>query len=418
MYFAIHLQRKVWAQLFVVFAESLLFSLPAAAQSLKVDTIAGQAGVPGGVDGAGTAALFDRPSGVASDTRGNVYVTMDQCVRKIAADGQVSTLAGVYGVAGYADGSGSLARFYYPSGIAVDSAGNVYVSDTGRIRKIDPSGYVTTLAGLADNVPPGAVNLLGPLAIDPAGNIYVGQDAAPIFPGGIVSVAIRKITPSGFVTTVAGGFTTGHADGFGPSASFDILGCLATDASGTLYICDHQAIRKMTPDGWVSTVAGEWAIFGSAGSVGTARFGYAAGIAPDSYGNLYVLDSYKRTVQKLSPDGTSIIVAGVPDRFGSTDGTGPVARFESPHGMTIAPSGELYIADTFNHTIRRAVVTRDGDTNGDGVINVADIVYLINHLFAGGPQPVGNGDADHNTLIQVTDVFYLINHLFSNGPPP
>ena len=151
-----------------------------------VTTLAGLAGSSGSANGTGSAARFYYPFGVAVDSAGNVYVadTGNNTIRKVTPAGVVTTLAGLAGSSGSADGTGSAARFNYPSGVAVDSAGNVYVADTGNntIRKVTPAGVVTTLAGLAGS--PGSADGTGSaarfyyphgVAVDSAGNVYVAD---------------------------------------------------------------------------------------------------------------------------------------------------------------------------------------------------------------------------------------------------
>jgi sugar lactone lactonase YvrE len=224
-----------------------------------VTTLAGRAGQIGSTDGTGTAARFNNPSGVAVDRAGNICVADfgDFTIRKITPDGRVTTLAGAAGEMGSADGAGSAARFFNPSGVAVDSTGNVYVVDSENhtIRKITPDRVVTTLAGTAG--PPGysdgaggAARLGFPVgvAVDSTGNIYVASSSG--------YSTIRKITPDGMVTTLAGrvaevgiGNGTGSADGMGSAARFDNPYGLAVDSAGNVYVADfgNNRITKGTP---------------------------------------------------------------------------------------------------------------------------------------------------------------------------
>jgi len=226
-----------------------------------VSTLAGTAEAFGSADGAGAEARFNSPKGVATDRAGNVYVadSGNNTVRKISPTGVVSTLAGAAGIFGSTDGFGAVAQFHGPTGIAVDRAGNVYVadSDDSIVRKITPAGMVSTLAGT-----PGAIgssdgagmtarfNEPTGIATDSAGNVFIADSG---------NDTIRKITPAGAVSTLAGtAGVSGSADGTGPAARFDGPSAVATDSAGDVYVADtnNNTIRKISPAGVVSTIAG------------------------------------------------------------------------------------------------------------------------------------------------------------------
>ncbi|GHV72835.1 hypothetical protein AGMMS49940_01370 [Spirochaetia bacterium] len=308
----------------------------------------------GYADGTGTEVRFYNPEGVAVDNAGNVYVadTSNQRIRKISPSGAVTTLAG--GVPyGYADGTGTEARFYYPKGVAVDNAGNVYVADSynHRIRKISPSGAVTTLAG---GVSYGYADGTGTearfyypegVAVDNAGNVYVADTS---------NQRIRKISPSGAVTTLAGGVPYGYADGTGTEARFYYPKGVAVDNAGNVYVADsyNHRIRKISPSGAVTTLAGGVS-YGYADGTGTeARFYYPEGVAVDNAGNVYVADTSNQRIRKISPSGAvTTLAGGVP--YGYADGTGTEARFSYPRGVAVDNAGNVYVADTNNHSIRK-----------------------------------------------------------------
>jgi sugar lactone lactonase YvrE len=324
-----------------------------------VSTLAGLAGSPGSVDGIGSAARFGYPTGVAVDGEGNVYVADagNNTIRMVTPAGVVSTLAGLAGVAGSVDGTGSAARFNYPAGVTVDRSGNVYVGDTDNstIRKIMPVGVVSTLAGLASNS--GSVDGTGSgarfngprgVAVDGSGNVYLADSE---------NFTIRKILPAGAVSTFAGGVRTfGSADGTGSDARFNSPWGVAVGSSGNLYVADSQnhTIRKVTPAGVVSTLAGLAGSYGSADGTGSeARFYNPSGLAVDGSGNVYVADTYNQTIRKVSPFGVVSTLAGLAGSYGSADGTGSAARFRAPTGVVVDGTGDVYVADRGNHTIRK-----------------------------------------------------------------
>jgi len=324
-----------------------------------VTTLAGLAGSVGSADGTGTAARFSSPVGVTTDRSGNIYVAdrNNYAIRKITPAGEVTTLAGLAGSRGSADGTGSVARFYYPEGVAADGGGNVYVADTSNhtIRKITPAGVVTTLAGLAENRgnadgTGSAARFSDPagLAIDSSGNIYVAAGHT-----------IRKITAAGEVTTLAGlaGATgTGSADGIGSAARFYNPSGVATDGNENIYVADtfNYTIRKITAAGEVTTLAGLAGFGQSADGTGTeARFYLPYGVAVGSSGNVYVADSNNETIRKITPAGEVTTLAGVAGSSGSADGPGSAARFAFPLGVATDTSENIYVADSNNATIRK-----------------------------------------------------------------
>jgi hypothetical protein len=233
-------------------------------------------GNSGSGDGTGSAARFYNPWGVAVNSAGNVYVAdaYNHTIRKVTPGGVVTTLAGLAGSSGSVGGTGSAARFYYPYGAAVDSAGNVYVADTGNctIRKVTPGGMVVTLAGLAGSS--GSADGTGStarfsapygVAVDSAGNGYVAD------------TLIRKVTPSGVVTTLAGAAGgSGSANGTGSAARFNKPCAAAVDGAGNVYVADmcNDTIRKVTPGGVVTTLAGLAGSDGSADGTGSAACFY------------------------------------------------------------------------------------------------------------------------------------------------
>ena len=272
-----------------------------------------------------------------------------------------STLAGQPTV-GTNDGTGGAAQFHYPQGVAVDSAGNVYVADSGNytIRKVTPTGLVTTLAVRLGN-PTG-------VAVDSAGNIYVADTG---------NSTIRKVTPAGVVTTLAGQPGIGGTnDGTNSAARFGLPLGVAVDSATNLYVADtgNGLIRKVTPVGtnWVvTTLAGLGNVAGGVydGTNSAALFDYPGGVAVDSAGNLYVADTMNSTIRKVTPEGTNWVVTTLAgQRFGlvlngegvyvpltnngNADGNGSAARFFWPYGVAVDSATNVYVADSYNNTIR------------------------------------------------------------------
>lgn len=304
----------------------------------------------GTANGAGATARFNRLRAVAVSAAGHLYATdyEKQMIRKVTPNGNVSTLAG-RGDAGEYDGVGTNASFFYPVGIALDAAGNVYVADENQsIRKINQAGVVSTLLAFnpqndqpwsIDNV--ASATFMGgqAVAVDGSGNVYVIEN----MPEG--GARIRKITAAGVVSTLAGGNRYGAADGGGPVATFSSPGGIAADASGNLYVADtgNYKIRKIRPDGVVSTLAGSGA-GGDVNGPGTqARFGQLAGIAVDAAGNVYVADVAARKIKKVTPQGVVSTLAGV--GVGNFDGAGAGTGFDSPTGVAVDAAGNVYVAD-------------------------------------------------------------------------
>ena len=224
------------------------------------------------------------PLGITVDTDGNVYATVGNTIRKIFPDGTVMVLAGsVSADFGYADGQGAEARFSIPFGITVDDSGTVYVAD-------------------------------------------------------LLNYKIRKISPDGTVSTLAGS-TSGFTDGQGTSAQFGFPFDVALDGVGNIYVTDGK-IRKVTSNGLVTTVAGSTSGYLD-GSIANAQFNGPRGIIFDPAGNLYICDSGNFVVRRIAPDGTVVTVAGT--TFGNIDGPGSSAKFGQTLGLAMDATGAFYL---------------------------------------------------------------------------
>ncbi len=183
-------------------------------------------------------------------------------------------------------------------------------------------------------------------ALDGDGNLYVTDSN---------NRTIRKVTPAGVVTTFAGSAgLSGSDDGTGPAARFEYPKGVAVDGDGNLYVTDNHTIRKVTPAGVVTTIAGTAGSYGSTDGTGAAaRFWEPYGVAVDGDGNVYVADSFNRTIRKVTPAGVVTTLAGSAGSSGSVNGIGPAARFSSPTGVVVDGDGNLYVIDSYNRTIRK-----------------------------------------------------------------
>jgi len=334
-----------------------------------VSTLAGS-GARGYQDGGAATARFSRPTGVALDSSGNVYVAdaVNHRIRKITEDGgtwTVSTLAGS-GTAGYQDGGAATARFNWPYGVALDSSGNVYVADryNNRIRKITQTGGTWAVSTLAGSGTAGyqdggaaAAWFSDPtgVALDSSGDVYVAEYG---------NDRIRKITQTGgtwTVSTLGGSGARGYQDGAAADARFNNPTRVAVDSSGNVYVADfaNNRIRKITQTGEVSTLAGSGTQGHQDGGAASAQFNSPYGVAVDSSGNVYVADAGNNRIRKITRTGEVSTLAGSGTAGYQDDATATV-QFNSPYGVALDSSGNVYVADAGNNRIRK--ITEDGGT--------------------------------------------------------
>ena len=359
-------------------------------------------------DGVGAEAKFDRPYGLAIDAQGDLFVgEFDRfIVRKVTLSGAVTTVAGSPSRQGCDDGRAPNASFYDTTLLTTDTSGNIYVADAGvsRIRKISSDGAVSTLphldaaiglqdllkspVGLNDTTPKGIV-------ADAAGNLYVS-----------VRDAVLKITPDGTESVFAGspqrrprGHEEGPAgterrDGFGIEARFKDAGGMTIDGAGNLYVIDLLRIRKITPDGYVSTLPVAAPLTAAANNLNTAiRYFHPHAIAVAPSGDLYVTDAMNAVVDRISPSGFITIFAGKLHSQGREDGPAATARFAYPNGIAVGSDGNIYVADSSNDSIRK--ITPSGDVSTfAGVSSYIEETYSPRPAPKSSPAPQMQEDSD------------------------
>lgn len=293
-------------------------------------------GEPGWNNGS-KGAQFLAPYGIATDAENNIYVTEQfpgslGIVRKITAEGVVSTFAGSWTVDGFnffRDGPSNTALFLGTFGVTTDNQNNVYVSDASnnRIRKI-AAGNVSTMLYNANVNPRG-------VARDAQGNMYFSSGNE-----------IKKLTSSGDMTTLAGAFISGLKNGPGESARFSTPFGIALDNRGNVYVADegNDCIRKITPDGVVSTLAGTGVAGNTNGPANVAQFNSPTGVVTDAHDNVYVADMANNLIRKITPGGVVSTLAG----------DGSKVLFNEPIGIAINRQGSyLYVTDHRNLKVRR-----------------------------------------------------------------
>jgi ABC-type branched-subunit amino acid transport system substrate-binding protein len=422
-------------------------------EGVAVSTLAGD-GHWGYRDAPGTQARFYGLEGIAIDEQGSIYVAerFGNRIRRISPDGMVSTLAGT-GVAGYADGPASSAQFNFPFGIAVDIAGNVYVADTfnHRIRIIHPDGPALPAppvpTGTEGSVAEGSssAGTVSTLAGDGEAGYRDGPalqarfdrptDVALSATTGILYVAdagnnrIRAISPDGMVTTLAGSGKRGFRDGSPDQAQFNGLQYIAVDRDGNIYAADavsfegrgNHAVRRITPEGMVTTVAGTGHPGPADGPAAEAGFSLPSGLDVDAAGNIFVADEDNQRIRVITPQGMVYTLAGRGTN-GYADGAGPEAAFFFPHGVALDGAGRLYVAEIATSRVRviqlpqtlvaTVPIPTPEPTAGENVIKIGFVDDSNQGGFysatTGNAVQLAIDDANETDVVMVSDTRYTL----------
>jgi DNA-binding beta-propeller fold protein YncE len=342
-----------------------------------IRTIAGtnQRGYSGD-GGSAVSASFDQPRATAVGPDGTVYIadTFNHRVRRVGAGGDVVTLAGTGQAAFSGDGGpAGTATLHWPHGVAVDSAGaSLYIADSAnhRVRKVDlGSGVITTVAGGAasgfagDGGQATAALLQGPKAVyaAPGGDLYIADSG---------NERVRRVDRGGIITTIAGTGVAGFAGDGGPAttAQFDGPRGVAGDSAGNLYVADdnNHRIRRIDPSGAITTVAGTGTagFSGDGGPALSAQLDHPRGLAVDGRGAVFIADSMSARIRMVDPAGVMATVAGCGRQgYGGDGGPATVARLFEPRGVAVDGAGRLFVADTYNDRIRMVDNPRPGSSS-------------------------------------------------------
>jgi NHL repeat len=384
-----------------------------------ISTFAGTGTAGAGGDGAAaTAATLSGPTGVAVDAAGNVLIgdTANNKVRRVATSGTISTFAGTGTAGGAGDGAAATAaQLSAPRGVAVDSAGVVYIADYGnfKVRRVSASGTISTFGGtgvqgsalgtVGDGGAATSAQLNQPwnVTVDSAGNVYVADTE---------NHKIRKVTPSGTISTLAGTGTAGSTGDGGPatSAQLDTPQGVAVDADGNVFIADSRSnkVRKVTPAGTISTYAGTGAAgaTGDGGPATAAKLDYPRTVTVDAAGVLYIADNANHTIRKVTTSGTISTFAGT-GQSGSTGDGGPAtaAKINNPYGIAIDASGNVFLANWGENKVRKV--------NPSGIIStVAGIGGTPAYGGDGGPATAANLSYPHGIAVAADGSFYIADN--------
>ncbi len=389
-------------------------------------TLAGT-GVDGfvGDGGPATEAVLSWPYGVAVGHDGSVYIadTYNDRVRRVLPDGSIVTVAG-NGQAGFSGDGGPAtdARLDDPYGIAVGTDGSLYIADTGnrRVREVGPDGMISTVAGRSgddgiyehgDGGPATQAWLTFPMdvTVGPDGRIYIADTDAN---------RIRMVAPDGTITTLAGTGEGGDGGDGGPATGAQLnwpYGVTAS-ADGSVYIADsgNNRIRRVTPDGTITTVAGtgEYGNAGDGGPATAAQLGWPASVALGPDGSLYITDNENNRVRRVTPEGIIVPVAGTGTYgYGGDGGSPPAAHFAWPYDAALGPDGTLYVADTENHRIRAFTTLNTNGTSAPLLVGFRLGTHTTGPIQRVEADYDGDGTVDFST----TDATAALQHYYAQS---
>lgn len=395
----------------------MLFALAFSVASSRAQSVAlpynftlfaGQSGVAGTNDGTGNGARFNYPNGIAVDSAGNLFIadTLSHTIRQVTPNGIVTTLAGKPGEFGTNNGTGIAARFNSPYGLAVDTSGNVYVADSfnNMIRQVTPAGVVTTLAGAPKS---GTANGTGSVArfnnpngltVDGSGIVYVADSGNGL---------IRQVTPDGVVTVLKALLTNVGA--------FSFPYGITLDEAGNFYVADRDRslVRKIDQSGVITTLAGK----GIGTSVGTtnkgAYFSVPQGIVRDSAGNVFVADNNWNTIYRIMPDGTTERVFNSAQLNGGLPVPEAGVRFQGPSGVAVDKAGNLYVTASVDNTIWKGV---PAPRIASPAIMTNGIHFSFNIAAYAGQTVVVEFSSDLSNWVPVSTNIVNADTLYFNDP--
>ena len=349
-------------------------------------------------------------AGVAVDNKGDVFIAESRAarIRRVSPGGIITTVAG-NGIRGFSGDGGPAtdAQLNGPAGMAIDSTGNLFFAEVNRVRKVSPSGIITTVAGnglpgySGDGGPATSARLSTPygIAVDGNGNFYISDHG---------NSCVRKVSSSGIITTVAGSGSFGFSGDGGPATNAQLNGTLAVavDNAGNLFIDDHnnRRIRKVSPSGIITTVAGAGAGLGDGGLAKNAQVGPAAGLALDNAGNLFIADTGHLRIRKIGTDGIITTVAGTGGPMpGFSGDAGPATDAQlHPVAIVVDGAGSLFIADDLNHRVRKVSVS--------GIVTTVAGTGTAGFSGDGGPATSAQLDSPLNLAVDAMGNLFIVDN--------